>query len=306
MTGYLAAFAAGVLWAVGGLLVRYLQQYGFSAMTIALLRLILAWSLLTIFILVGRRELFRIRKRDLLAFAVLGAIGPAGSQPLFIWSVTLTTVAVATILNYTGPIFVVLLSRIFLGERITPVKVAALVLTTAGLVLVTGVYRAGGSVSPLALVTGLGSGFLYGCYTLVLKKVSGGHHPLTTQWWTMLFGLPLVTMYAWSSIGGIPTSLPAQAFATMLAIGAGPGFAAFVLFTWALKRIQASRATIVATIEPAAATILGFLVLGEKMGVAEALGVVLVLVGIGLVTMGRGARENADKAGAVRISDMTS
>lgn len=292
MTGYLAIIAAGIIWAAGGLLVRYLQLYGFEAMSIALLRLSLAWLLLSVWILLGRRCLFRARPKDLLWFALLGAIGPAGSQPLFIWSVTLTTVAVAAILNYTAPVFVMILGRILFKEQVTPAKVAALVLTMAGLVLVTGVYKAEGGVSPLAFATGLGSGLLYGTYTLILKRAAAGYHPLTIQWWAMLFGLPLVTVYAWPTLGALPASLPLGAYAVALAIAGGPGFLAFILFTGALGRVQASRASIVATIEPAAATILGFLVLGENMGLPEVSGIILVLAGISLVALSQ-RREDA-------------
>ena len=292
--GYAAVSTAGVIWATGGLLVRYLQLYGFQPTAITLLRLSLAWFLLTGWILATRRGSFRVRPRDLPILALLGLVGGAGSQPLFIWTVTMTTLAVAAILNYTGPIFVMILSRIFLGERITPAKLAALALTTAGLVLVTGVYRVGISIPPLALLTGIGSGFLYGTYTFILKKAAAGYHPLTVQWWAMSFGLPAVALYAWPALGSMPSGPSPASYGLALANAAGPGFLAFVLFTWGLSRVQASRASIVATIEPVAAAVLGFLILGEKMALPEIAGVLMVLAGITLVTAGRRGNETAE------------
>ncbi|MGE5485605.1 MAG: DMT family transporter [Ignavibacteriales bacterium] len=284
MAGYIAVMSAVVMWAVGGLLVRHLSMFGFQAMTITLLRLFSAWVFTTVFMVAARRRLFRVRPRDLLLFAATGLIGPAGSQPLYIWCVTLTTVAVAAVLNYTSPVFVMILSRLFLGERITPVKIGALAITISGLLLVTGVYRTGSPVSGAALATGVGSGFCYGTYMMLLRKSAVGHDPLVIQWWSMLFGLPFVAMYAWPELAIVPRDLPAAAYLTALAIGAGPGFLAFILFTWGLGRVQASRASIVATIEPAAATILGYLVLGEGMGTAQMIGIVAVLTGITLIT----------------------
>ncbi len=274
---------AGVMWAVGGLLVRYLSLFGFQAMTITLLRLFSAWVFTTLFMILTRRQLSRVRARDLLLFAMTGLIGPAGSQPLFIWCVMHTTVGIAAVLNYTSPVFVMILSRVFLGERITRAKLVALAITIAGLVLVTGVYRADSPVSAPALITGIGSGLCYGTYMMLLRKSAVGHDPLVIQWWSMLFGLPAVTMYAWRELATMPRNLPLAAYLILLAVGAGPGFIAFIIFTWGLGRVQASRASIMATIEPATAAVLGYLILGEKMGIAEAAGVIAVLTGITLI-----------------------
>jgi drug/metabolite transporter (DMT)-like permease len=289
--------SAVLTWAVGGILVRYLSSYGFHAMTITLLRLFVAWAFTTIFLLLTRRQLFRVRARDLLLFALLAIVGPGAAQPLYILSVTLTTVAVASVLNYTSPVFVMALSRIFLNERITAMKIVALTVTILGLVLVTGVYSVDSPVSLPALVTGVGSGLCYGIYVMLLKRSVVDCEPLVVQWWSMLFGLPLVLAYARPELAIFPENLPPVAYLLILVNGAGPGFLAFILFTWGLGRVQASRASIVATIEPAAATILGYLIFGEKMGMAEVAGVIAVLAGVTLITAG-GPREEAARVDA--------
>lgn len=275
----LAAVAAGIIWASGSLFVRNLQAFGLQGMVISLLRLSLAWVILTICLVRRFRQLFKVSRRDLLFLALLGAIGPAGSQPLFIESVTLTTVAVATILNYTAPFFVIILSRLFLKEPVTPHKALALGLSAVGLVLITGVYKVQEPVSAPALITGLGSGALYGTYTFMLRKIASRHDPLTVQWWSALFGLPLLTLYTLPSLehGFV---LPLRAWGSALGLAAGPGVLAFILFTWALARIQASRVAILANIEPAAATLFSALVLGENITLPQIAGIGLVLAGI--------------------------
>lgn len=248
MMGYFVVILAGVIWATGGLIVRVLSNYGFQAMTIAFVRLLVAWLFSTLFVVVTRRPVFKVKRRDLLFFAILGFIGSAGSQPLYIWTVTLTTVSVAAILNYTSPVFVTILARVFLGERITPAKAVALGITVAGLVLVTGVYRVDSPVSALALAVGTASGFCYGSYTLLLKKtVADRTDPFVIQWWSMALGLPFMALYAWREMSAFSWSLPPAAYAAAILSGAGPGFAAFILFTLGIGRVQASRASIVAT-----------------------------------------------------------
>ena len=255
-------------------------------MTIALLRLSIAWAIFTICLIPAWKELFKVSRRDLLFLLLLGIIGPAGSQPLFIQSVTLTTVAVATILNYTAPFFVIILSRIFFNEAVTLRKATALALSVAGLVLITGVYKVKVVVSMPALLTGLGSGALYGTYTFMLRKIANSYNPLVIQWWSSLFGLPLLTLYAFPSLPR-PFVLPPQAWASALALAAGPGVFAFILFTWALRRIHASHVAIMANIEPAAATIFSAWVLGEEVSFTQMAGIALVLIGIIIVSSAR-------------------
>jgi drug/metabolite transporter (DMT)-like permease len=289
VVGYIAVIIACVTWASGGLLVRFLSLQGFQPMTISFLRVAVAWMFTTVFVLGSRRRRRRVRARDLPLLALLGIIGPAGSQPLFIATVTMTTMAVATILNYTSPIFVTILGRLFLGERITRAKLAALAVTIGGLVLVTGVYKVNPRVSPAALAVGTASGLLYGLYTLLLRKTAGRFEdPILIQWWSMMFGLPLAAVYSLREAWPDPATLRPAAWAMALANGSGPGFLAFILFTWGLGRVQASRASIVATVEPVAAAVLGYAVFGEGMGALELAGVCAVLAGILIVTSGEG------------------
>lgn len=302
MLEYIAVLAAGTIWAIGGLLVRYLQLQGLQAMTIAFLRLSSAWLILTAWLLTTDRQMFRVDRQHIPLLVMLGTIGPAGSQPLFIMAVTLTTVAVATILNYTAPIFVIILARIFLREWITVRKLIALLLTLAGLVLVTGVYRVGTPVSIAALAAGLGSGLLYATYTMLLKKIAFHYSPLTIQWWSGLFGLPLLALYSWPSLAHQSFSLPPSGWAALAALALGPGFAAFVLFTWALSKTQASRVAIAANIEPVAAALLGAFVLGERLGFAQLVGMCMVLAGIATVSQSHHDREQAPGSGASQAS----
>ncbi|MGB9867776.1 MAG: DMT family transporter [Bacillota bacterium] len=295
MLEYIAVLAAGTIWAAGGLLVRYLQLHGLKAMTIALLRLCSAWLIYTAWILSTDRKLFRVERKHLPFLLLLGAVGPAGSQPLFITAVTLTTVAVATILNYTAPLFVIILARLFLGETITGRKVVALAFTIGGLVLVTGVYRTGGTVSLPAFASGLASGFLYATYTMLLKRVVVQYNPITLQWWSSLFGIPILAVYSLPSLAGQNFNLPPLGWAAVAALAIGPGFTAFVLFTWALSRTQASRVAIAANIEPVAAALLGVIVLGERLGFGEILGVCMVLAGIAIASVPNHERVRPDR-----------
>ncbi len=83
-------------------------------------------------------------------------IGIGAFYLLYFYTVQESTVGTAAILLYSSPAFVVVLARLFLGETLGPVKVAALLLTTFGIFLVAGAYAPTNlEVSPTVLVTGL-------------------------------------------------------------------------------------------------------------------------------------------------------
>ncbi|MEW6080892.1 MAG: EamA family transporter [Bacillota bacterium] len=287
MKPYIMVLTAGVLWGSGSLFVRLLQLQGLQASLIVLMRASMAWAILGLWILLSQPRLLRIQRRDIPIFLVLGFVGPALSQPLFITCVTLTSVALAALMNYTAPVFVAILARVFLKEPLTPRKITAVVLTVVGLGLLTGawgaLFRQGLNLSWLALATGLGSGVFYAIYTLVLKGLAPRYHPAAVQFSTMSVALPFLLAYAAFSLEGPPV-IPTGAWPAAMANAILPGTVAFLLFTGGIRHIQAGKASITATIEPIATAILGLVFLDEGLGPLDILGMAMVLWGIVLAS----------------------
>lgn len=238
-----------------------------------------------------------IRRDHLGYFLLLGISGPGTSQPLFLLAVAGAPLAVAVLLNYTAPLFVALLARLFLGEKLSPQKALALGLSMVGLGLVTGVLPggnlAGCSVTPLALLAGLGSGFFYAINLLVLRRLSGIYSPTTVQVWGPLLGLPLLLLVRFLLAGPLTPALTGTAAGTILLMSLGPGLAGFLLVAFGLARVEAAPASILLTVEPLVAALLGWLVLGERLTPGQGAGVAVVLAAICLVSLEQKAGEFA-------------
>ena len=146
-------------------------------------------------------------------------------------------------------------------EKITVQKIVALVLAFAGCVLVSGF---GGKVTVVGILVGLGSGLGYGLYsifgTFALKK----YQPLTVTCYTFLI----------AGLGSVFVSDPVDLFAKISATDNKPvlmGFVLltavvtavipFLLYTLGLNMTTAGKAAVLATVEPAAATLFGFFVM---------------------------------------------
>lgn len=219
--------------------------------------------------------------------ALLGFINVVPVQYLFAYSVNLTSIAMAVTLQYTAPIFVTVLSRFIYKEPITVAKLTGLAVAVAGLSMAVGIQDVllGGelSISPLAIAVGLTSGFFYGLYTLLLKRLSLDYHPVYLNIWVMGSGALSAFILATLTRTGIVVPSGWISWRGVLLLSFGPGLLGFYMYTIGLSRVESSRASIVATVEPVAAGLLGYLVFEEMISPVQAIGMGMVITGIAFV-----------------------
>jgi drug/metabolite transporter (DMT)-like permease len=212
-------------------------------------------------------------------FAAYGAVSVAGFMTVYFAAIAFTTVATAAVLLYTAPAWVVLLARLFFGEPVTKMKGAAVALVFTGCALVAGT---GGSrtvgLSPAGLLTGLGAGLTYALYSIFGKAALRRYSALTTVVYALGFGA-LFLLVASRGLAPVPP-VGARALAYVIAI---PTAGAYLLYVAGLQRVEAGRASVVATVEPVVAALSGALILHEPFGLMQWMGAALVLGGVILV-----------------------
>ena len=228
------------------------------------------------------RAALRIRAADILLFAAYGAVSVAGFMTVYFTAIALTTVAAAAVLLYTAPAWVVLLARPFFGEPITRMKAGAVALVFTGCVLVAGLGAAA-RLSPMGALAGLGAGLTYGLYSIFGKVALRHYSPLTTVVYSLGFGalFLLAAAVITTSRGLVP--VPAAGAWALAYVIAVPTVGAYLLYIAGLRRVEAGRASVVATVEPVVAALTGSLVLHEPFGLTQWMGTALVLAGVMLV-----------------------
>ncbi len=202
---------------------------------------------------------------------------------VYFTAIALTTVAAAAVLLYTAPAWVVLLARPFFGEPITRMKAGAVALVFAGCVLVAGLGPSAARLSPVGALAGLGAGLTYGLYSIFGKVALQRHSPLTIVVYSLGFGaLFLLAVSLLTTSRGLAPVPAAGAWALAYVI-AVPTVAAYLLYIAGLRRVEAGRASVVATVEPVVAALTGSLMLHEPFGLMQWVGAALVLAGVMLV-----------------------
>lgn len=271
--------SAGTLWGLMGIFVRKLGTFGFSPLQIACLRILFGAALFLLITGCYRRELLKIRLRDVGLFLGMGLLSLLLFTVCYFTTINLASLSVAAILLYTSPIWVMLLSALCFREKITGRKLLCAAMAFGGCVLVSGMGSAT-SLSPMVIVTGLLSAVGYGLYSIFGTFALRKYQPLTVTTYAFLFGSLgafvlckpseiIIIIASAPNPGGLVLLLAVTAFVTAVL--------PYLLYTVGLSHMRASAAAIMASIEPVVATAAGALVFGEALTIPAFIGIALVL-----------------------------
>ena len=280
MKNALYIIAAGILWGLIALFVTELSAAGYTSMQVVSLRVFFAAVMLVAFLLVKDRSQLKVRLRDVPLFLGTGLLSIVFFNFCYFEAIkVIGGAAVPALLLYTSPIFVMAISLVLFKEPLTARKIAALILTLAGLVFVTGAFSGGETLSLYAILLGLGSGLGYALYSIFGKFLVGKYSATTITTYT--FVVAAVFSVPFSGVLGNLGPLVAQgALVPALALSLISTVAPFLLYTKGLQGIEAGKASILATVEPLVAAVVGVVCFHEAMTAAKLVGMVLIFAAV--------------------------
>ena len=277
---------AGCFWGSMGLFVRKLGSYGFSSIQIVSIRVTIAALAFCLLLLIRDRTGFRLSPRDLPLFLGLGFGSILFFTVCYFTAITLMSLSTAAILLYTSPIWIMLMSVLFFHERLNRRKILALVIAFAGCVLVTGI--SGEGISAAGILLGLGSGIGYGLYSILGTVALRRYSPYTVTAYTFLcaaVGSWLIArpadMLTKITAAPNPAALLLLCVLTAIVTAVIP----FLAYTLGLRTVEASKAGILATVEPLVATLFGILAFSEPLTAESGIGILLILAAIILLNL---------------------
>ena len=271
--------AGAALWGIIGIWNRNLMAAGLSPTSIVVVRNFGGMVLLAVIFALRDRRVFQVRREHLKYFFGTGVLSVVLFTCCYFTCQQLCSLAVASILLYTAPSIVVILSAILWREPITRRKLLALALTLVGCALVCGVFAGDLTVTLPGILLGLGAGFFYALYSVFGRYALAHYDSMTVTVWTFLFAGP-------ASLVLLRPREMAAAFARpaswLLAVGLVvlSTVLPYLLYTRGLSQVEAGRASIMASLEPVVAALTGVAVFGEPMGLTTAGGIVCVLAGV--------------------------
>jgi DME family drug/metabolite transporter len=268
--GYSYIIAAAALWGILGPFSRLAFSEGLAPLEVAFWRAVLAWGFFAFHAAVNRS--IRLQLKDI---PMVGLFAITGITLFYGYQLAVHSggAALAAVLLYTAPAWVAIMARFAFRERMTPLKLIALLLTLVGVVLVT---RGGGNIqiSGQAVGFGLTAGFCYSLYYIFGKYFSKRYNSPNLFFYLLPMGA--LTIVPWVEF----SSKTPAAWGALICIAALSTYGAYFFYYRGLQYMEASRAAITATLEPVVAAAVAFFWWGERFGIAGYLGSALILTAV--------------------------
>ena len=289
--GYAMVATAATLFAINGSVSKVVLDSGLSSLELAQIRATCAALGFLAFLVAFARPRLRVDRRELLFLAAFGIVGVALVQWLYFVAIHNLPVGVALLIEFTAPLFVALFARFVYKERIRRRIWVAVILCIAGLAVVVEVW-AGIAFSTVGVTAALGGAFGLTAYLLMAERERRHRDPASLSFYGFLFATLLWAVvqplweFPWDVLGetvSLQGNLSEHSAPVWLLVGfiiVVGTMVTFSLLTGALRHVSATRASIVATLEPVIATVVAWIWLGETFGATQLIGGAVVLAGI--------------------------
>lgn len=258
-SGYLLVIVAAVLWGLIGLISTGILAEGVSAIEVAFWRALLGGALFLVHAAVTGDLALR-RRTDAMPMVAFALVGVSLFYASLVLAIDEGGISLAFILLYTAPLFVIFGAWLLLGEALTARKLVLAPLAVLGIALVSWGGGTGITISAASIVWGLVSGLSYASYYIFGKLYLNRYRPATIYAWVM----PLGAVFLLPLVEFAPKSASAWLLLGLLALLST--YVAYLVYYTGLARVEASKAVLVATIEPVVAVVLAALFLGERFG----------------------------------------
>ena len=262
------------IWGTIGIFRRYIPM---PSGMIAFTRGLIGTIFLLLVILIGRKKIsFKAIKENLILLILSGTL-MAVNWILLFEAYKYTTVATATVCYYMEPVFVMMVSPIFLKEKLSVKKVICILVSLGGMAFVSGIFKTSGFNAGdfKGVLLGLGAAALYASVVILNKKIKdiGPYDKTIMQLGTSIFViLPYMLLAEDMNIVFEPVGV-----AMMLLVGILHTGVAYTLYFGSMDNVKAQTIALFSYIDPVVAIILSALILHEQIGVMEIIGAAMVL-----------------------------
>lgn len=293
--GYLIGIVGVAFWSTTGIFISYLtNHYQMPPLLVALWRDALVCVALAPALFVIRRSLLHLERAHVRFFVVYGLVLGVFNS-IWILSVKLNGAAVATVLAYGSAGFTALLAWWLFKEQLGLPKIAAVILSLGGCVLVSNAYSPRmWLANPLGISVGLLSGLLFAIYSLMGKGTAQrGINPWSSMLFSFGFAVEFILIFnlvpalpgTAGSVSALLPVLPTPGWLVLITVSFVPTLLGFGLYITSMSYLPASVANLLATLEPVMTAAEAYLLLGERMTALQLCGSALVIAAVVMVRL---------------------
>ena len=261
---------------VFGTLGPFVRNIPVSSGELALYRAVLAAMLILAYLLVSRQKIpFGNIKKEIPLLLFSGA-AMGFNWILLFEAYKYTTVSVATLSYYFAPVIVTAVCPFLFREKLTKKQILCFVMSTIGIVMITGIGDVGGGQDHIGILFGLGAAVFYATVILLnkfIKNVEGIHRTFLQFLAAIIVLVPYVAVTSGVTLGG----LNSIGWINLLIVGLVHTGVTYCLYFSSLKELPGQKAAILSYIDPLVAVLISVIILGESMSLWQLIGGILIL-----------------------------
>ena len=262
--------------AIFGTLGLFVRNIDVASGELALYRAVMAALFLTTVFLIAKRRIEWAKIRKEVPFLIASGVAVGINWILLFEAYKYTTISLATLSYYFAPVLVTAICPFLFKEKLSPKQIICFVMSTLGIVLITGIGGADGQNNLVGIMFGLGAAVFYASVILLnkfIKNVGGMDRTLLQFIAAILVLLPYVASTSGFSLGGLDT----LGWSCLLVVGLVHTGITYTMYFSSLKDLPGQKVAILSYIDPLVAIAISVLVLGEAMTVTQMIGGALIL-----------------------------
>lgn len=285
--GFASAIFAAMLWGVSGAFAQFLfREKEFNAEWLVTVRLLISGVLMLLFGILQKnpdiKNIWKDKKYaiQLVLFSILGMLTV---QYTYFVTILHSNAATATVIQYTGPVFIAIYLALRLKKWPKPIEFLAIGMAMLGtFLLVTHGDIHTLNITPTALVWGIASAIALAVYTLMPVHLLDRYSPIAIIGWSMLIaGIAMSIIHPPHKLEGIWDRDTYLAVLFIIFLGT---LIPFYIFLMAIKNIGPQRASLLACAEPLSATLIAVVYFGVNFETMDYLGSLCIIATIFLLT----------------------
>ncbi len=254
----------------------FVRNISVTSAEIALYRAVLAAMLIYIYLFATKQKIeFKFIKKELF-YLLLSGIAMGFNWILLFEAYKYTTVSIATLSYYFAPVIVTIVCPILFKEKLTIKQIICFIMSTLGLVLITGIGDINKGNNLTGILFGLSAACLYATVILLnkfIKKVEGIHRTFLQFIAAIIVLIPYVLMTSGITL----YNLDSFGWINLLIIGIIHTGITYCMYFSSLKELPGQNAAILSYIDPLVAVFVSVTILGESMTLLQIIGGLLIL-----------------------------
>lgn len=274
--GKICLLISAFIYGLAPILAKVTYEGGANGITLTFLRASLCVPLLYVMIKADKKSL-RLTKREMKSVTILSIFGGAVPMILLYMSYSYISAGLATTLHFIYPLIIVIASSFLFHEKMTKIKLSAVILVTIGIFLFVDISK---SSNTLGIILALLSGIFYSFYVIYIEQSGLDSMDYLKLTFYYLIIMSISTLLFGLLIHEISFNLSPKAWAYSILISFAVTILAIPLFQVGVRQEGASTAGILSTFEPITSIACGAVFLGEIVGAWQLIGGFMILTGV--------------------------